>query len=184
MYIYFTTNDKFYSKLLKWVFNEYISHIGLAFAPTLKTHLVIECTKPYGKVFALQHWLLRNEVIVAVQIPLTKEEEAQWFDEVAYRAVLRPYDFGAYFYGFYWGLRHKFFGDAYPETNAKSDPNHDICTEVLQPLKVLLLKYGIDIAKDDLTAMTPQMVASKMYYQTKGKSDIIWMGSRKNLENL
>jgi hypothetical protein len=178
MVIYFTTNDNYYSKLLKWVFKEPTSHVGVCLYPTGVTPVVVDCTKPYGKIYAFRAWTKKHDPVYAVQIPMALEHERYCFDTVALRSVLRPYDFSAYFYGFYWGLRWRLFGSTLPKRNKKSDHERDLCTEIFNPIKDILQKYGIDLFGVDLAAVTPHMLAKEIYRQTKDNSSITWIGEK------
>lgn len=184
MVIYFTTNENFYSRLLRWIFSEPVSHVGACLYPTGKTAVVIDCTKPHGRIYAYNCWTKKNFPIFGVDIPMKEEDEIYCFDKMALRSVLRPYDLGAYIYGFYWGLRIKFFGSKPPRTNDKSHHEKDLCTEIFHPIKDILLKYGIDLFGIDLAAMTPYMLAQEIYRQTKDNASIRWIAYQEILDNL
>jgi len=178
MVIYFTTNEKFYAKLLRWIFLEPVSHVGMCLYPTGVTPIVIDCTKPFGKIYAYNAWTKKHSPIFAAQIPMSLEDEIKCFDTVALRSVLRPYDFSAYFHGFYHGIKWRLFGTKLPKRNTKSDHEKDLCTEIFNPIKQLLQKYGIDRYGVDLAAMTPHMLAREIYRQTVGNENVTWIGER------
>ena len=174
MIIYFTTNEKFYSKLLRWIFDEPTSHVGASFKPEGQIELVADCTKPHGKLMHLNNWLFKHRLLCSIEINMKKEHELQAYELVVNNCVMKPYDFPAYIYGFYWGLRIKFFGHKPPKKNAESSKEMDLCTEILNPIKGLLLEYAIDIYDMDLAAMTPTMLAMELYKQTIYNSRVDW----------
>lgn len=54
----------------------------------------------------------------------------------------------------------------------------DLCTEIFNPIKDILQKYGIDLFGIDLAAVTPHMLAKEIYRQTKDNSAITWIGEK------
>lgn len=184
MVIYFTTNENFYSRLLCWIFSEPVSHVGICLYPTGKTALAIDCTKPHGKIYAYEHWKIKNHPIFWVDIPLSESDEIECFDKTARRSVMRPYDLKAYIHGFYWGIRAKLFGSRLPRTNKQSDHEKDLCTEIFNPIKDVMIRNGVDLYGIDLSAMTPHMLAIEIYRQTKNNSAIRWDGFVSKLNTL
>jgi hypothetical protein len=176
MIIYFTTNEKFYSKLLRWLFKEPVSHVGICLYPTGAIPIVVDCTKPYGKLYGFNPWKKKHEPIYAVQIPLAPSDELDCFEKVAMRSVGRLYDFEAYFYGFYWAILWRFFGFTLPKQNKLSNHDKDLCTEIFNPIKVTLQNYGIDLFGIDLASVTPHMLAKEIYKQTKDNGLFNWIG--------
>ena len=174
MKIYFSTNEKYYSKFMRWLFKEPSSHVGLGFSPDGTIPLVLDCTKPYGKIYHLDHWKKKYRITYSMDLALTKEDEEEAYILTTNNAVLKPYDWDAYFYGFLRGIAARWYGIPLPFTNRYSSDDADLCTEVLNPIKQLLLKYQIELITKDLAAMTPHMLAKELHDQTLTNEKVTW----------
>lgn len=175
MYLYFSTNDKYYSRFMRFLFKEPTSHIGIGFEVG-ECPIVVDCTKPFGKVYHLKHWESKYEIKISAKITMTAEDELEALRKTVDNAVLKPYDWGAYYYGFFIGILWKWFYVPPPKTNKYGSDDADLCTEVLNPIKRILKKYEIDLVNHDLAAMTPHMVATEIYRQTFSNERVAWYG--------
>lgn len=173
MRLYFSTNEKYYSKFMMFLFKEPVSHVGAGF--TIQgCPVVVDCTKPCGKLYHLRSWQKKYDIIYYVNIELSPEDEQTAFTLVTDNAVLKPYDWDAYFYGFFRGILWKWFGIDPPSVNKYSDKNADLCTEIVNPIKGMLKNYGIDLLDKDLAIMTPHMMAKEIREQTKDNERVVW----------
>jgi hypothetical protein len=176
MHVYFSTNERYYSRLFRLLFREPASHVGVGFSPGADVPLVVDCTQPYGKIYHLHHWKAYYKIIYFMRIDTSPEDELEAYRLVTDNAVLKPYDYDAYVYGFYLGIKWKIFGINPPKTNRFSSPNADLCTEIFNPIKPLLLNYDIDLTNIDLAALTPHMLADELYHQTRFNDKVVWHG--------
>lgn len=175
MLIYLSTNENYYSKLARFLFKEPVSHIGLGFNIS-GVPMVIDCTKPYGKLYHLKHWESKYTIVYYAGILLEERDEIDAFQKASEYSVLKPYDWSAYFYGLFIGMLWRLHLTALPEKNFFNIREWDLCTEVLNPLKNILFSYGIDIRDIDLSARTPHMIATEIYKQTLGNERVKWYG--------
>lgn len=153
MYIYFTTNEKYYSKLLRWLTGEPVSHVAVGFYFGAKIN-VIEATKPRAKLVSYKHFKSKEKLVKVLKLSLGFDDELFCYNLVLQKMVGKPYDWGAYYYGFWRCILKKFFGISFPKINRFNDPDKQLCTEVLDPLKVFFASKRIDIIRD-LSALTP-----------------------------
>jgi hypothetical protein len=173
MHIFFSTNENYYSKFARFLFGETTSHVGIGFT-VLGCPLVIDCTKPYGKIYHLSHWRKKYDIKYLSIVYMDPQDDELAFRLASSYAVMKPYDWNAYFYGLYCGLKLRFLGSKLPDINKYDDPETDLCTEIFNPLKTLLLKYGINLTNIDLSARTPDMLANDIYKQTKNNEKVVW----------
>lgn len=151
-----------------------MSHVGLGFSPDGAVPLVVDCTKPYGKIYHLEHWKSKYSIPYSMVLQLSPADEFEAFRLVSENSVLKPYDWDAYFYAFYRGILWKWFDVDPPTTNRCSSDKAELCTEVLNPIKPLLLKYNINLLNRDLSAVTPHMLAAEIHNQTRTNEKVTW----------
>lgn len=175
MRLCFSTNEKYYSKFMKFLFKEPTSHVGAGFV-VQGCPLIVDCTKPCGKLYHQKHWDKKYKTVYFVDIQLSEDDEKLAFYLVTDNAVLKPYDWDAYFYGFLLGILWKWGGIKPPTYNRFSSKDADLCTEIVNPIKPLLCQYGINLEGKDMAAMTPHMMAAEIYEQTKSNERVRWYG--------
>jgi len=133
-----------------------VSHIGLGFLDDKK--IVLDATKPYSKIYHLDHWKTKYEIVHTINIPLPKDIEDIAYKVAVDYCMLKPYDWGAYYYAWVCGLRRYFFKIKVPTVNKYALEHGLWCTEVIRPLKHILKNEGLDYTDINLSATTPQMV--------------------------
>jgi len=161
MDVYFSTNDHYYSKAHRYIAKEPFTHIGLGFF-TDKLKLVVDCTKPHGKLYHLDHWLTKYYLTNQLRIELDPEVEQKFYELVIKGSVNVPYDWGAYAYAWLAGIRNFLFNTPYPNINPWGGSGK-WCTEVLTPIvQPLFEETGVDFMGLDLAAKTPCMIYKKL----------------------
>ena len=162
MQIRFATNDSYYSRFFRFIFKEPVSHVGLGFFMGTRD-LMVDCTKPYGGVYSNCCWSKKHTTLYFLDIKMSEEDEFKAYHLAVESAVLTEYDWGAYYYGFLMGIRKFLFRTPLPPHNKWQAKEKFLCTEILQPLKKILEKNGLDIRYLDLSAFTPHMLGKNMY---------------------
>lgn len=175
MLIYFSTNDVYYSKIFRWLFNEPSSHVGLGFFRDQES-VVVDCTKPCGREHSLSRWIFKYKITHSLKIPLSEEREEDFYQIAKEYSVGKKYDFSAYYWGLFCGLAFKLFRIPLPKKNVFQQEEHGLCTEIFVPFKEKLLEFGIDILELDMSATTPHMLALRLYEQTKDNTGVRWYG--------
>jgi hypothetical protein len=170
MKICWVTNDVWYSKLLRFLFNETTSHVGTLW--NINTvDLAIDQNRPVGSMYSAKYWLHKYRIIHQVELTLPEDKELELFKCVEARAVLRKYDMGGYYYGMVWGLLHKVFGLPLPKINKWSRPDEDMCQEIISSLLVhrIVKDAGVIAPTTDLSTMTPDATMHYMKKLTENK---------------
>lgn len=159
MKIYFSTNEKRHSKLVRWIFNDSVSHMGLGFNVD-GVEMVIDCAKPQGKLHHLKTWLDSNEVLFYLDIETSPTLEVELFKKAVRHNVSKPFDNKTYYRGLLYGLRKKLLGISLPTKNKSHSIGKNICSEIIKPLRKDLWElFDIDLSKYDFSCKTPLMVA-------------------------
>jgi hypothetical protein len=156
MKIYFSTNEKWYSKLMRFAEGSDVTHVGLGFFDDLQ--LVIDCTIPKGSLYHYWYWADKYEVVHTLDIPMSKEDEELAYKLTLEMCLLAEYDRDAYIFGLYWLLRHKITGERYPNRNLGNRGNKLMCSEIFVPVVGVLKKYGIDLECIDFSVKSPRML--------------------------
>lgn len=175
MDIYFSTNEKLYSKLFRVLAKEPVSHIGLGFFPK-SLNLAVDCTKPYGKVYHLKHWKSKYKLNFHMSLDMSLDDELVAYSCAADHAILVRYDWGAYYYGFLMLIRRYIFGIPLPAKNSWQTNEDRICTEIMTPLVEVLKKYGLDASDLDFAALTPFETAKELKKRSEGIEEVRWYG--------
>ena len=156
MRIYFSTNEKYYSKAARYIANEPFTHISLGFF-TGSINLVVECTKPVGSVYHFDYWCQKNDVCEVLELNFDFSDEMYLYELCVQGCVNVPYDWGAYYFAWIAALKKYFFKIPYPRKN-KWATDGKWCTEVLDPIANELYNLGYDIVDIDLEVTTPYMM--------------------------
>jgi len=178
MKICWVTNEQYYSKLMRWIFNCETTHVGAVFSIG-DINLATDLNKPYGKVWGLHRWLHKYTVIHECEIPLNKTQEIAMYKACCDYCEMRPYDFNGYLYGMIRGLLKKFFNKAFPDKNSWSSLTGSMCQEVVVPIWqhsiIKSLGLNLDPYKADLTRKTPDMVKDMMFEATEDNLNFKWL---------
>jgi hypothetical protein len=175
MDVYLTTNEKYYSKLFRWLSKEPVSHIGLGFFRK-SMGLVADCTKPFGKIYHIKQWKAKYQLKFFMRIDMSVEDELKAYKCAANHSILVRYDWGAYYYGFLMLFRRYLFGIPLPKSNSWQTKEDRICTEIMAPLMDILKKYGIDMEGVDFAAITPFELAKELKKRSEGVEGVRWYG--------
>jgi len=159
MRILFTKNDKFWSKVLMWTFEEPVSHLALEFD---NLNLVIESSSHGVKIKRSSYFIDKNIPQMILNIPCSYDEEVNVFNCVMNYLEGEKYDFNAYFWLGLLGFRRKFFGIPLPDRNIMQSVDGYLCTEILFPITSFLYNNGYDLYDIDLSIMTPHGLYLKM----------------------
>lgn len=169
MKIYFVTNEHYYSKIFRFLFKEPVSHVALSFfEDDLK--LVIDATKPVGGLYHIKYWLSKYSVVYCMELKLRSDDEKKLCLKVIDETVMVPYDWGGYWFAFFVAIKKRLFGIPYPKKNEWDATNMRHCGEILESLKNILPKHGMDISDLDFAALTPHMAAQELYKRTPKSS--------------
>lgn len=176
MKICWVTNNIWYSRLLRYLFNQTTSHVGIAWDIN-SVHLVIDQNRPTGTLWSLKYWLNKYWIVHQVELVLSPEKELELFKYLETRNILLKYDIGGYYYGMIWGLIHKLFKIPYPKTNKWAKPDQDMCQEIIVPLlehPIIIESLGNFSPKliPDFATMTPDM--SMKYMELLTKNNSLW----------
>lgn len=157
MKILYGTNEHFYSKLHRKLVNEPFTHVGLLFFSG-SLNIVLDCTKPYSKVYHLEHWRTKYKILETQELSLPKVKETKYYKKAVNYCLLKPYDWGAYIWAWLWVIKRIFTKEDFPTMNPwRTDGLW--CTEVVFPLiEDLKEDFGIDLSNIDLAAKTPYML--------------------------
>jgi len=162
MRICWVTNDVWFSRLLRYIFKESTSHVGVL-VNVHDTEFAFDINNPYGSMYSAKYWLHKYRVVHSLDIPLSEQDSVRFFKFMEERAVLRPYDIKAYYYGMWRGLLRKLFGLAGPKTNKGVTPDRDMCQEVVRHVMEFdVIHQKLDVQCPDLTLMTPDMTMKYM----------------------
>jgi hypothetical protein len=157
MMILYSTNEHYYSKAHRFIAKEPFTHIGILFFPGV-LDIVLDCTRSHSKIYHLRHWGTKYNITNAQKFDLDDNKEMEYYNRAVDYCLLKPYDWGAYVYAWYWAVRRWITGENFPETNPwKGDGMW--CTEVVYPIIPLLKRdFEIDLSGIDLAAKTPFML--------------------------
>lgn len=176
MKICWVVSGAWYSKLLRYLFNETTSHVGTMWTIN-GIDLVIDQNRPYGTMWSTKYWLHKYKVIHQVELQLPPEKELELFKCIEAHTILLKYDMGGYYYGMIWGLIHKFLKIPFPKVNKWAKPNEDMCQEIIAALLIhkIIKDTGISIPPVDLSTMTPD--ASMLYMKKITENNPSWKWS-------
>lgn len=180
MQLCWVTNERYYSKLLRWFFTDDTSHVGVTFGmDDDSVHLAVDVNRPFGKVYDLQHWLYKYTVIWSMDVNLSDDHEREMYKLCRDYCVLRQYDMPAYYFGMIAGLKLKFLHISLPTVNTWSLNTGSTCQEILVPIVQSDVMQHIEPRLADVdfkrfSACTPDMTMDIMKAATKGNPRIQW----------
>lgn len=128
MKLHFAKSDAILSKLIRWTFNEPVSHFAIEFDGKWIIH-----TDLMGVEVEWSDWFRNEHTIVSTLSPvkdLTLEEEEKFYQKALMSTPKKPgYDYGAFFYFAWRGFLFKVFGEKIPNTNPYQSHGALLCTE-------------------------------------------------------
>ena len=161
MEVVFTTNEKFWSKVFRYMVGEPASHIGLKFSIG-GFDLSIDCSTSGGRLMPFEKFAAINHEVSKVIFTCDEALEKRLFEK-ALEVVGKPYDMGAYRYGLWRAILKKFFRVPYPKINLGSNPRKFACTEIIFPIQEIIeSEFGISFFLLDLSAISPWMIYQKL----------------------
>jgi len=165
MRFYFVKNDKWYSKALMKMLDEPVSHIGIGLFTDEHDglDLVIDCTKPHGKLYHMKHWTSpeKYQIVNTLELKLSISDELLAYDRLIDQCVLTPYDWGAYYYAWIVLLGHFLFKTPIPKEN-KWSTDGMWCSEIIDPIEGILGCNGVDVSHLDFETLSPHMVYQEL----------------------
>jgi hypothetical protein len=153
MKVLFTTNNKFWSRVLKCLTSEPFSHIALVFDID-GVQLVVDCSTDGGRLMPIDKFLVSNIPMASIDIMVSHKSEIILF-KYAINIVGKKYDFPAYIYGLWRGILFKAFKIGPPIKNRYNTKDKFVCTEILEPIRFPLSLLGISFGDMDFSIQTP-----------------------------
>lgn len=154
MKLIFTRSTAPLSKLIRWAFNEPVSHFAVVFDNKFVIH-----SNLYGVNLAwLNDFTKKSTIVYSIDMPLSLEKE-----EEVYRSLLdnfcgEHYDYKAFLYFAYRALLFKLFKTPLPRTNPFNTRGF-LCTEMYGVLPKWLVPQPIT----DLSITTPFILYKRIY---------------------
>jgi len=176
MKLCWVTNQKKYSKLFRYLFNEDASHMGIIFNIN-GIDLVIDLNRPHGTLWDLNYWQHRYTIVRYMEVKLSEEEELWLFKSCKGYAVLRKYDMSGYFYGMVCGILNKILGVPLPDENKWSDGSGSMCQQIVIPLMshpVIKNKISNLELIQNTAAKSPKAIQNSLEIITKDNEHVIW----------
>jgi hypothetical protein len=133
MKVCWVTNDRYYSKLYRWLFKEDASHVGAVF-DFGSSAIAVDLNRPYGRIWDIHHWLHKYTIIWSMEIDLTAKEEMEMYESCRDYAVMRQYDMSGYYFGIIAGIKHRLLGAKIPKVNKWSKGTGSMCQEIVVPV--------------------------------------------------
>ncbi len=132
MKLIFTTSDAFLSKVIRWTFNEPVSHCGILFDRKLVIHSSVFGVDLQG-IFA---FLKKCRIIESIDIALALEQEEAIYQKLLEHYEGLHYDYRAFAYFVWRGFLYRCFGCHFPSKNAWQRPDDFLCDGFLAALDV------------------------------------------------
>jgi hypothetical protein len=151
MIIAFTTNEKPLSRLARFLSSEPSSHLGVIF---YRFDTAFDCSTSGFKLQTIQRFLTVNHPCYEIFLNMDELDEAKAFSALASR-VGSKYNFKSWYWCIWRGFLLKFFGINPPEKNPHYSETEYLCTNIIDPLEGILLKYGLNINDLKDSAISP-----------------------------
>lgn len=165
MDIVFTTNQKFWSKVFRYLSNDRVSHLAFKFVID-GIPLTIDCSTSGGRLMTWSKFTELNDPVYVIKLETDKALELRLFER-SLLLVGCKYDMNAYVYGIFRGLLRKIFRIPLTSKNVYSQPLKFACTEIFCPIYDILQKeYEIAFDDIDFAMQTPYM----LYELLRGKN--------------
>lgn len=167
MDIVFTTNQKFWSKVFRYLSNDPISHLAFKFVID-NIPLTIDCSTTGGRLMTWAKFIELNEPVYVIKLETDKALELRLFER-SLLLVGCQYDMSAYVYGIWRGLLRKILRIPLTSRNVYSHPLKFACTEIFYPITdILTTEYEISFDEIDFAMQTP----SNIYARLRGKNNV------------
>jgi hypothetical protein len=154
MKIIFTTNNKFWSKVFRYLTKTPVTHVAFVFN-FQDTFLTIDCSTDGGRLMTFEKFSSINFPVFEINLDCSLDLEVDLFKSAVF-LVGKKYDMPAYIYGIWRGLLFTLFGIKAPFKNKLSKPNLYCCTEIFLPIDdILKREFNITFSKMDLAIKTP-----------------------------
>lgn len=153
MIIAFTRNSSLFSKLIRWAFDEPVSHVVFVFDSKFVIHSnLLGVQFDWFKTFKK-----KNQILISKKLEMSLEQE-----ETVYQGLLdgndeEGYDFRAFWYFAYRALLYKAFKTPMPSKNKKNGAGF-LCTEMYGTLP----EWLVPKVEADLSITTPYQLAKIM----------------------
>lgn len=136
MKVIFTKNGSALSKLIRWGFNEPVSHVAIVFDNLLVTqsNLLGVGLEWYPKLIE------KSEVVFEIDYDLTLDSEEEIFQAMLNTYCGKSYDWWSFLYFAWCGLKAKLFKTPMPKENPWDDNKKFLCTEWVLQLPDWILK--------------------------------------------
>lgn len=149
----YTTNDKFLSKLQKYLGKEKISHVGLLFP---KKDIAFDCSTSGFKCQTIKRFKTVNAEVYSIYIDMSEDDEKTCC-EILFDMCGSKYNFAAWFWLIWKGFIYRFIGLYPPKKNPYYSKTTFLCTNIADPIAEILLKYELNIYPYFDDAITPEM---------------------------
>lgn len=130
MRLIFTTSDRILSKLIRWTFQEDVSHCGILFDKKLVFHSSLFGVEIQG-IYAFQKI---SRIVHYVDVPLSLEAEEGIYQRLLEHYEGQSYDYRAFGYFAWRAFLYRIFGRPFPERNAWQRPQDFLCDGFLAAL--------------------------------------------------
>ena len=144
MKIVFTKNSSVVSKMIRWIFDEPVSHVAFVF----DDKWLVQSNLLGIGIEWLHRFVKKSTIVEAIDYPMELVEEEEVFQSlIAEEPEKDGWDFPAGIYFAWRGLLFKYFKLAIPKTNPWNKKHLRLCTEMAAKLPVRLTKLpeGIDL---------------------------------------
>lgn len=135
------------------MFNEPASHFAMEFDGKLVIHASF-----LGIDLDWSPWFRAEHIIVSTLVPkvqMSLDQEEDYYQRILKKKPTRPgYDYKAFCYFGYAGIKHKFFGEPLPAKNPYNDGEYFLCTEEATLFEL------VDPKQMDTSIVTPWMLRS------------------------
>jgi hypothetical protein len=158
--IYFTTNERWYSRLARWLEGEEPTHIGIGLGGAYR-HVVFDISKPQGSMYPAEIWHKKYRQVDAISIFAGRQLEKEIFNKLWSYCVGREYDMKSYYFFMLRGFLRKLrLSTKYSHDFA--DPKKGVCVNCLNPILDELSSLGYDLKRLDIKSMTPAMILKEI----------------------
>jgi len=130
MRLVFTTSDRILSKLIRWTFQEDVSHCGILFDEKLVFHSSLFGVEIQG-IYAFQK-ISRIMHIIDIPLPLNAEEAI--YQRLLEKYEGESYDYRAFAYFVWCAFLYRIFGWPFPDKNVWQRPEDFLCDGFLAVL--------------------------------------------------
>jgi len=151
MIIAFTTNDKPLSRLARYLSGEPVSHLGIV---SYRFNTAFDCSTKGFKIQTIRRFFEVNHPKTEIYINMDDVDEAICFSLLTDH-IGSLYNFKSWYWLIWRGILWKFFGLKPPEKNPYYSTDKFLCTNIIDPLEEILLKYGIVLADLKDQAISP-----------------------------